>query len=73
MIDDTRERLIRLEAEVEHLTATVATVAAKVDAMHELLTQARGARWVIFALVPLGGFLGAKFHALLPWLAPLPK
>lgn len=75
MSDDTRDRLIRLETEVEHLTANVSAMAAQVKDMHELLMQAKGARWAVLGMASIGGFISAKLTALLPWLGstPLPK
>jgi hypothetical protein len=37
---DTRDRVIKLEADLEHMSRTVNGMAAKVDQMHELLQQA---------------------------------
>ena len=37
---DTRDRTIKLEADVEHLTEKVAEVSQKVNEMHALLLQA---------------------------------
>lgn len=70
---DTRDRMIRLETKVEHFERTQASMAAKVDEMHALLQQGRGARWVIVASVAAGGFVAGivgKFAAL---AAMLPK
>jgi hypothetical protein len=60
MIDDTRDRVIRLEANLEHVTAQLADMQAKVNEMHDLLTRARGLRWLIVALAAIAGF-GASF------------
>ena len=75
MSDDTRDRLIRLETEVEHLTKNVASMSAQVKDMHELLMQAKGARWAILGMAGIGGFISAKLTALIPWIGhtPLPK
>lgn len=56
MSDDTRERMVRLEAEVEHMTDQVTDMQKKVNAMHDLLMQARGMRWMIVVLAAAGGF-----------------
>jgi hypothetical protein len=75
MSDDTRDRLIRLEAEVEHLTKGVSAMSAQVKDMHELLMQAKGARWAILGMASVGGFISAKLTALIPWISntPMPK
>ncbi len=65
---DTRDRVIRLEAEVESLSEKVTSMDAKVTAMHELLLQAKGARWFLIAAAGLGGFISAKLTMFLPWL-----
>jgi hypothetical protein len=66
MIDDTRERLITLEVEVRHLQAQLSDTAAKVNEMHALLMQARGARWVIVALAALAGFFASFLTKFIP-------
>lgn len=65
---DTRDRVIRLEAEVESLSEKVTSMDVKVTAMHDLLLQARGAKWFIFAAAGVGGFISAKLSLFLPWL-----
>lgn len=67
---DTRDRVIRLETEVEQLTKTVASMDTKVTAMHELLMQAKGARWAIWAAAGIGGAVAAKLSIFLPWFPP---
>lgn len=66
VIDDTRERLITLEVEVRHLTAQLSDTASKVNEMHALLMQARGARWVIVALAALAGFFASFLTKFIP-------
>lgn len=66
MIDDTRERLITLEVEVRHLQAQLSDAAIKVNEMHALLMQARGARWVIIALAALAGFFASFITKFIP-------
>lgn len=64
---DTRDRVVALEVKVQHLTDTVDTMASKVDEMHNLLMQARGARWAIIAAASAGGFIAAKLSLFFPW------
>jgi hypothetical protein len=73
MGDDTRDRLIALESDVKHLTATVDDMAVSVKEMAQLLQQAKGAKWVIITAAAVGGFLSAKLGAFLPWLSLSPK
>jgi predicted esterase YcpF (UPF0227 family) len=69
---DTRDRVIRLETEVDGLKRTVDEMSAKVTAMHELLMQARGAKYVIVGSAAVGGFLSAKLAHYLPWMGGNP-
>lgn len=64
---DNHERLVRLETKHEHLTEKVSGMADKVDEMHELLTQARGVRWLILIMASIGGFLASKLGTVIPW------
>lgn len=68
---DTRDRVIRLEAQVEHMAATVERMAGQLTEMHDLLQQARGARWLLVGVAMLigaaGGFF-AKLGTLLTWV-----
>jgi hypothetical protein len=70
---DTRDRVIKLESDLRHLTDSVDSMSAKVTAMHDLLQQARGARWLILTAAAIGGFVSAKFAALIPWLSFPPR
>ena len=63
MTEDQRERLAVLETNYEHLAQTVDHMAVQVNAMHELLLKAKGAKWAIIGLATLGGFLSAKIGA----------
>ena len=64
---DNHERLVRLETRHEHMTKRVDAMAGKVNEMHELLMQARGARWAILGIASLGGFIAGKVASLFPW------
>lgn len=52
---DTRDRVIRMEAELKALKDDVEDMGKKVDAIHTLLTEARGAQKTIRFLVWLSG------------------
>lgn len=73
MSDDTRDRVIRLETQVGHLTDKLEDMDAKVTEMHSLLLQAKGVRWLIIGAATIGGFLSAKLGALAPWLSLPPR
>jgi hypothetical protein len=70
---DTRDRVIALERDVKHLTEQVDDMAGKVTAMHNLLQQAKGVRWLIIIMATLGGFIASKVGAIVPWLAIPPR
>lgn len=65
--DDTRDRMIRLEAEVELITAQLGDVQHKVNAMHDLLMQAKGMRWLIIGMAACAGFLASFAAKLFPF------
>jgi hypothetical protein len=71
--DDTRDRVIRLETTVDHLSKQLEDTHAKVSEMHGLLLQAKGAKWVIMGGAAVAGFLSAKFAAFIPWLSLPPR
>ena len=73
MTDDTRERLIKLEAEFDHMVKAQEETSLLVKEMHALLMQAKGAKWAILGMATLGGFVSAKLSSLLPWFAGMPK
>lgn len=52
---DTRDRVIRVESELKALKEDVEKMGAKVDVIHTLLTEARGAQKTIRLLVWLSG------------------
>jgi hypothetical protein len=70
---DTRDKVIKLERDMEHLTTTVDKMAGHVEEMRNLFIQAKGARWFIITAASLGGFLAAKVGAFLPWMSFPPR
>lgn len=70
---DTRDRVIRLETQIAHLERGQANMAAKVDEMHALLQQGRGAKWFIFASIAFGGFLAGILGKLTALAALIPR
>lgn len=62
---DTRDRVIRMESKVEQLERKIDDMDAKVSEMHQLLTQAKGARWMLIVMVGFGGFAAAKITPLI--------
>lgn len=70
---DTRDRVIRMEADLLNLREDFDEANKKITVMHDLLTQARGARWAIIAMATLGGFIASKVGALIPWFTLPPR
>ena len=72
--DDTpRERLARLETKVEHLSQSLTDTHAKVTEMHELLLQAKGARWVIVGIAGVAGYVASYLPKVSALISGLPK
>lgn len=65
MTDSEIERIAKLEIRLEHLTDTLERTAAKVTELHEIMLQARGAKWAILAVSGVAGFLSGKAGGLL--------
>lgn len=70
---DERDRLIRLETQFEHLEEKLEDTHKKVTQMHDLLMQAKGARWVIICAAGLSGAVTAFAVKFFPFFGPLPK
>jgi hypothetical protein len=68
MADDTRDRLIALEVQVRHLADDHKDTHKKVTDLHDLMMQARGARWVLLLVAAGAGFAASWIHKLLPWV-----
>lgn len=67
MTDDQRlaERVAVLEAEHRHVIGKLDDMAAKVDELHSIMTEAKGVkRAMLFALPVASGIVGAKFTAI---------
>jgi hypothetical protein len=62
------ERLASLEARLANLEEDVHDMRLKVDAVHNILMQAKGARWAIIAVAGFAGFLAGVGAKLLPLL-----
>lgn len=61
---ELEERIAVLETNQIHMRQQISEMAAKVDEMHELLLQAKGARYVVVFAAALGGFVASKLGAL---------
>ena len=65
-----RERVAKLEVHVAHLATKLDDTHTKVEEMHAILLQARGARWVIVGLAGIASGLLAKA---MPWNSALSR
>lgn len=70
MTESEKERIARLETQIVHLSKAIEAMTEKVDSLHTLLNQAKGARWALLGMAGLAGFFGSKAGA---WLWTLPK
>lgn len=55
---DNNERLVRVEMRLEHQDEKLEFMSAKVDEMHAVFMQAKGAKWMFLAIgVAVGSLL----------------
>ena len=73
MSDDTRDRVIRMEAELDNLERQVTNMSSKIDDMHDVLMQARGARYVIAGAAAIAGGVAGFLVKFLPMTSGLPR
>ncbi len=73
MTDDTRERLVRLETEMEHLTLKLDRMSTQLDQLVALLNNAKGVRWVLVIIAGAAGFFASKLSVLIPGFPTFPK
>lgn len=73
MDSDTRDRVIRMEAEVDNLEKKVDEMSKKIDDMHNVFMQARGARYVIIGAAAIGGAITGFLVKLIPFTHNLPR
>lgn len=65
---DTRDRVIRVEQKVDQLEKSVENMGKKVDEMHTLLMQARGAKYVVVLVAGAAGFVASKASAIIAFV-----
>jgi hypothetical protein len=63
-----QERAAVFEEKLTSLESRVGKIETKVDEMHNVLMQAKGARWAIIGVAGLAGFLSAKMSSIFPHL-----
>jgi phage-related minor tail protein len=72
-MDDTREKVIRLEAKIERLEDELRAIGDKVGEMHTLLLKAQGAKWGVGLVLILIGAAGGTAASYAKSLLPLVK
>lgn len=65
---EIRERIAKLEVQVDHLSKQLEAQTAILKRLDETFQQAKGARWVLAAIAGLSGLIAAKGGAILQWL-----
>jgi lipid-A-disaccharide synthase-like uncharacterized protein len=73
MTPDERDRLMKLETRFDHLQAQMEDTHAKVTIMHDLLMQAKGARWFIVGMAAIAGFAASFMAKWFAFFGSMPK
>jgi len=71
MTDDPgklRERIAILETSRDHMAEQIDTMAKQLAEVHEVLLQAKGARWMLISLAVVIGFVVGNLKPLAQWL-----
>jgi hypothetical protein len=61
-----RERVAKLEVQMSHLSEKLDDTHQKVEEMHAILLQAKGARWVIVGMAGVAGLASGLVAKLIP-------
>jgi phage shock protein A len=68
-----RERVAKLEVQMAHLSEKLDDTHQKVEEMHAILLQAKGARWVIVGLAGVAGLASGLVAKVMPWSGAWPR
>jgi hypothetical protein len=68
-----RERVAKLEVQITHLSEKLDDTHQKVEEMHAILLQAKGARWVIMGLAGVAGLASGIVAKMVPWSEAWPR
>jgi phage-related minor tail protein len=68
MTDDTRDRVIRHDAQIDHMAEQIEDMQKKVSAMHELLMQAKGMKYLIVIMAAIAGFFASFASKYIPFV-----
>lgn len=63
---EERDRLTRLESNVEYMAKEVASMKATVQELRDLLVSAKGVRWALSILIAIAGFFSGLVSQYLP-------
>lgn len=69
-MSDTRDRVIRLETEMIAVKTQLTNVNEKLDEIHEIFLQAKGARYMIIILAGIFGFFVSWVPSIISYLLP---
>ena len=73
MSDDTRDKVIRLETQLQNVETVVKELVQAVDQLNALLNQAKGAKWLFLGTAAAVGFITSKLGAIAIWFTQLPR
>jgi hypothetical protein len=73
MTPEELQRLTRLEVQFQYIQKELEDTHAKVTAMHDIITQAKGAKWVIVGTATIASAITALIVKVLPFLNSWPK
>lgn len=69
---EERERIRALEVKVDALTENVEVLTVTVRELRDMLVGARAVKWMLWILIPVGGFFIGLATRYFPYL-PLPR
>ena len=69
---ELEERIAVLEVQQRNIEVRLTAMGVKVDEMHGILLQAKGARWAILGVASLAGFLAGKASTIMNFFS-IPK
>jgi hypothetical protein len=69
---ELEERIAVLEVQQRNIEVRLTAMGVKVDEMHSVLLQAKGARWAILGVASLAGFLAGKASTIMNFFS-IPK
>ena len=68
VMPELEERVAVLETDIKHMKEKLTEMSEKVDEMHSVLLQAKGARWAILGVASMAGLIAGKFGSLFPFM-----